>query len=120
MTVGEIYVSPVGLALVCSTSGGSSAALGVWFVSGGMGGALAGYLGAFYSHVPIHRFLMGLGIVSALASACFLFAGPILQEHAAGGRALRVQVHAAAVDEETVVLVESGYLGHETVESHCR
>ena len=37
-TLGELCVSPVGLALVSSVSRGSSSALGLWFFSGGVGG----------------------------------------------------------------------------------
>lgn len=82
-TVGEVYVSPVGLALVSAVSQGSSAALGLWFFAGGIGGASAGQLGTLYSRMPVHRFMILLGGIAACASVGFLLLGPRLHALAA-------------------------------------
>ena len=76
LTVGELFVSPVGLSLIGAASKGSatvrrdmrrdrmasacaisaiSQALGFWFVAGGFGGALAGQLGTLYATWAKHR-----------------------------------------------------------------
>jgi POT family proton-dependent oligopeptide transporter len=104
-TVGDIYVSPVGLALVSAASQGSSAALGLWFFAGGVGGASAGQLGTLYSRMPVHRFLVLLSGIAACASIAFLLVGPRLHALAAGPGGLDAADVAMADDGEAARLV---------------
>jgi POT family proton-dependent oligopeptide transporter len=85
-TVGELYLSPVGLSLVTKVAPARilSMMMGVWLATSFTGGFLAGFLGSFWSRmVHIEFFLMIAGI-SALAGAiifaCRWFLHGMLQE----------------------------------------
>lgn len=66
-TIGELYLSPVGLSLVTKVSPAKavSTVMGLWFLSTFFGNYLAGYIGTFYSKMSTDNFfllLTGLGI----------------------------------------------------------
>jgi POT family proton-dependent oligopeptide transporter len=66
-TMGELYLSPVGLSLVTKVCPKPivSMMMGVWFLSSFIGNYMAGYLGTFYTKVPKETLFMvccGLGI----------------------------------------------------------
>lgn len=66
-TIGELYLSPVGLSLVTKVSPAKSVStvMGLWFLSTFFGNYLAGYIGTFYSSMPTDNFfllLTGLGV----------------------------------------------------------
>ena len=68
LTVGELYLSPVGLSLVTKLAPGRmvSMLMGMWFLSNFFGNYLSGYIGTFYEKWPKESFfllltLMGVG-----------------------------------------------------------
>ena len=68
-TIGEIYLSPIGLSFV--TQGGADARLasmmmGVWFLSSFFGNYMTGFLGTFYDRMPKQSFFT----LDAAPSAC--------------------------------------------------
>ena len=81
LTVGELYISPIGLSLVSKVAPVRilSMMMGVWLATSFTGGFMAGWLGTFWSSMDkVHFFLM----IAAIAGA----AGIVI---AALGRPLR-------------------------------
>lgn len=79
-TMGELYLSPIGLSLVTKVSPKPivSMMMGVWFLSSFIGNYMTGYLGTFYTKMPKETFFMmlcGLGIVTGVVF--FLIKGRI-------------------------------------------
>ncbi len=76
LTIGELYLSPVGLSLVTKVSPPRivSMMMGMWFLSSFAGNYLSGYLGTYYTTMPRESFftLMAvLAIIAAIAMAAF-------------------------------------------------
>ncbi len=69
ITVGELYLSPVGLSLVTKVAPLRllSMMMGVWLSTSFIGGFLAGYLGTFWSSMAKTDFFLMLAIISAAA-----------------------------------------------------
>src|SRR5664279_2390362 len=69
ITVGELYVSPVGLSLVTKVAPLHllSMMMGVWLSTNFIAGFLAGYLGTFWSSLAKTDFFLMLAIISAAA-----------------------------------------------------
>jgi len=69
ITVGELYLSPVGLSLVTKVAPLRflSMMMGVWLSASFIGGFLAGYLGTFWSTMAKTDFFLMLAIISAVA-----------------------------------------------------
>jgi proton-dependent oligopeptide transporter, POT family len=69
ITVGELYLSPVGLSLVTKIAPLRflSMMMGVWLSTSFIGGFLAGYLGTFWSSMAKTNFFLMLAIISAAA-----------------------------------------------------
>src|SRR5471032_419700 len=69
ITIGELYLSPVGLSLVTKVAPLRllSMMMGVWLSTSFIGGILAGYLGTFWSSMARSHFFLMLAIISALA-----------------------------------------------------
>ncbi|MEO5578492.1 MAG: peptide MFS transporter [Sphingomicrobium sp.] len=73
LTIGELFVLPVGLALVATLSPlrFASTAMGGWYIAKFVGSLLAGFMGAYWLIIPPTAYF-GLGLGSALlAAACF-------------------------------------------------
>lgn len=71
-TVGELYLSPVGLSLVSKVAPAKAVGtvMGLWFLSVFFGNYLAGYIGGFYStmsHAGFFLLLAGLAFAAGLA-----------------------------------------------------
>ena len=66
ITVGELYLSPVGLSLVTKLAPPRmvSMLMGMWFLSSAFGDYLCGYIGAFWTRMPHESFFL---LLSALA-----------------------------------------------------
>ncbi len=66
LTVGELYLSPVGLSLVTKLAPPRmvSMLMGMWFLSSAFGDYLCGYIGAFWTRMPHESFFL---LLSALA-----------------------------------------------------
>ncbi len=87
VTVGELYLSPVGLSLFSRAAPARVASLmmGVNFLSNFAGNYMAGYLGHFWERMPHAEFFgMIAGIGAAASVAIFVLGrtvGPVLDDH---------------------------------------
>jgi POT family proton-dependent oligopeptide transporter len=74
LTIGELFVLPVGLTLIATLSPVrfAATAMGGWYVAKFLGSLLAGFMGAYWLVIPASAFF-GLGMASTLiASLCLL------------------------------------------------
>jgi POT family proton-dependent oligopeptide transporter len=76
ITLGELYLSPIGLALVARVSPPQilSAMMGLWFITSFTGNQLQGYIGSFFSRMDKVSFFLlcaGLGFLAALVTWAF-------------------------------------------------
>jgi len=76
ITLGELYLSPIGLALVARVSPPQilSAMMGLWFITSFTGNQLQGYIGSFFSRMDKVQFFLlcaGLGLVASLVTWAF-------------------------------------------------
>ncbi len=71
ITVGELYLSPVGLSLVTKVAPARilSMMMGVWLATSFVGNFLAGWLGSFWSRMDKPEFFLIVAAIAALASA---------------------------------------------------
>jgi POT family proton-dependent oligopeptide transporter len=71
LTVGELYLSPVGLSLVTKIAPARilSLMMGVWLATSFLGGFLAGWLGSFWSTMEKPEFFLMIAAIAALAGA---------------------------------------------------
>jgi POT family proton-dependent oligopeptide transporter len=69
ITLGELYLSPVGLSLVTKVAPVRimSMMMGVWLATSFTGGFLAGYLGSFWSRMEKPHFFLMIAAIGALA-----------------------------------------------------
>jgi len=70
-TVGELYLSPIGLSFVTKVSPARivSMMMGVWFLANFIGNYMTGYLGTFWEKIPHQSFfllLMTIGVVAGV------------------------------------------------------
>ncbi len=75
-TLGELYLSPIGLSLVSKVSPPRLVGMlmGMWLLSTFFGNYLSGYIGSFYEQVPKQQFFMllaALGVATGLAIFAF-------------------------------------------------
>ncbi len=80
LTVGEIYLSPIGLSLVTKVAPARivSTMMGVWYMSNFFGNYLTGYLGTFYEKMSHVSFFTMLGIFGVAAGfMIFLMSKPL-------------------------------------------
>jgi proton-dependent oligopeptide transporter, POT family len=75
LTLGELYLSPVGLSLVTKIAPARilSMMMGVWLATSFVGGFLAGWLGSFWSRMEKPEFFLMIAGIGALA-ALMIFA----------------------------------------------
>jgi POT family proton-dependent oligopeptide transporter len=69
ITVGELYLSPVGLSLVTKVAPVRilSMMMGVWLATSFIGGLLAGWLGGFWSRMEKPEFFLLVAAIAAVA-----------------------------------------------------
>ena len=69
VTLGELYLSPVGLSLVTKVAPARilSMMMGIWLATSFTGGFLAGYIGSFWSRMSPPQFFLIVAGISALA-----------------------------------------------------
>jgi proton-dependent oligopeptide transporter, POT family len=80
ITLGELYLSPIGLALVARVSPPQilSAMMGLWFITSFTGNLLEGYIGTFFTTMSKqHFFLMCAGIAVAAGLVTLAFDRPL-------------------------------------------
>ncbi|MEJ0025706.1 MAG: peptide MFS transporter [Rhizomicrobium sp.] len=76
ITFGELYLSPIGLALVARVSPPQilSAMMGLWFITSFTGNQLQGYIGSFFSRMDKVQFFLlcaALGLIAAAITWAF-------------------------------------------------
>ena len=71
LTIGELYLSPVGLSLVSKVAPTLmvSMMMGVWLATSFIGGFLAGWLGSFWSRMEKPEFFLMIAAIAACAGA---------------------------------------------------
>jgi POT family proton-dependent oligopeptide transporter len=69
ITIGELYLSPVGLSLVTKVAPARilSTMMGVWLATSFTGGFLAGYIGSFWSRMEKPEFFLMVAAIAAFA-----------------------------------------------------
>src|SRR2546429_2878695 len=80
ITLGELYLSPIGLALVARVAPPQilSMMMGLWFITSFTGNLLQGYIGSFFSQMDkVHFFLLCAGIGAAAGVVTWLFNFPM-------------------------------------------
>ena len=72
-TIGELYLSPVGLSLVTKVAPKKvvSMMMGMWYLSNFFGNYLTGYLGTFYNTMSKERFFLMLGMIGICTGMLF-------------------------------------------------
>jgi POT family proton-dependent oligopeptide transporter len=73
LTLGEVYLSPIGLSLVTRIAPARivSMMMGVWFLSSFFGNYLSGYLGTFWEKMPRENFFLLMFVLSFAAGLAF-------------------------------------------------
>jgi proton-dependent oligopeptide transporter, POT family len=76
ITIGELYLSPVGLSLVTKVAPVRilSMMMGVWLATSFVGNFLAGYIGSFWNHMDKSEFFVMVAAIAALAGATIFVA----------------------------------------------
>lgn len=71
LTIGELYLSPIGLSLVSKVSPKRivSMMMGMWFMSSFLGGFIAGWLGTLYDAMSKPAFFAMCGVLGLLTAA---------------------------------------------------
>jgi POT family proton-dependent oligopeptide transporter len=80
ITLGELYLSPIGLALVARVAPPQilSAMMGLWFITSFVGNQLQGYIGSYFSQMDkVHFFLLCSAIGGIAAVITWLFERPL-------------------------------------------
>src|SRR5712671_1251648 len=74
LTIGELYLSPVGLSLVTKVAPARAVSMmmGLWLATSFTGNFLAGYLGSFWSSMAKGSFFMMIAVIAALAGLVIL------------------------------------------------
>jgi len=81
VTVGELHLAPVGLALVSRMAPARvlSLMMGLWFAATFPGDVLGGWLGGFWSTMDKKNFFLMIGAVAAGGGAAILTLNPVLR-----------------------------------------
>jgi len=96
ITMGELYLSPIGLALVARVAPAQilSAMMGLWFITSFTGNLLQGYIGTYFTQLDkTHFFLLCAGIGAAAGVVTWIFnfpLRPILESRMKGDRPLEL------------------------------
>ncbi len=74
LTVGELYLSPIGLSFVTKIAPARmvSMLMGVWFLANFFGNYLSGYLGSFWEKMPHERYFVLMTVLGAGAGIAML------------------------------------------------
>ena len=80
-TTGELYLAPVGLALISKLAPAPMASLmmGIWFATTLPADILGGFLGGFWSGMAKANFFLMIALIAALASVALAAASQIVQ-----------------------------------------
>ena len=82
LTIGELYLSPVGLSLVTKIAPARilSMMMGVWLATSFVGGFLAGWLGSFWSRMEKPEFFLMIAVIAALAGTIIFACRRLLRD----------------------------------------
>jgi proton-dependent oligopeptide transporter, POT family len=74
LTIGELYLSPVGLSLVTKVAPARAVSMmmGVWLATSFTGNFIGGYLGSFWSSMAKDSFFTMIAVIAALAGLVIL------------------------------------------------
>ena len=74
LTIGELYLSPVGLSLVTKVAPARAVSMmmGLWLATSFTGNFIAGYLGSFWSSMAKDQFFLMIATIAALAGLVIL------------------------------------------------
>lgn len=74
LTIGELYLSPIGLSLVTKLAPARmvSMLMGIWFVSSFFGNYLSGFLGMFWNKMPKESFFIMMAMIAGGAGFAML------------------------------------------------
>ena len=74
LTIGELYLSPVGLSLVTKVAPARAVSMmmGLWLATSFTGNFIAGYLGSFWSSMAKDQFFLMIAAIAALAGLVIL------------------------------------------------
>ena len=83
ITLGELYLSPVGLSFVTKVAPARliSLMMGVWLATSFTGGFLSGYIGSFWSRMAKPEFFLLVAGVAALAGVMIVVCRWVVGEH---------------------------------------
>lgn len=83
LTLGEIYLSPIGLSLINKVAPVSvlSTMMGVWFLSSFFGNYSTGLLGMFYGRISNDQFFVLLAAIGIITGGLFYLMKKPLQKH---------------------------------------
>jgi POT family proton-dependent oligopeptide transporter len=92
VTIGELHLAPVGLALVSRLAPARvlSLMMGLWFAATFPGDVLGGWLGGFWSSMDKAHFFMMIGAIAAIGGAAVFALGPALRAVFDAERAERI------------------------------
>jgi POT family proton-dependent oligopeptide transporter len=81
VTLGELYLSPIGLSLVTKVAPGRvvSLVMGLWLATSFTGNFIGGWLGSFWTAMEKHQFFLMIAAVAACAGAIILIFNRPLQ-----------------------------------------
>ena len=97
LTIGELYLSPIGLSLVTKVAPAQivSMMMGVWFTTSFTGNLLAGWLGSFWSGMDKSYFFLMIAAIAALAGV-IVFSLPLAAARRAAGLTLKTAARASS------------------------
>lgn len=74
ITLGELYLSPVGLSLVTKLAPARmvSMMMGIWFLSSFVGNSAAGFLGNYWERIPKETFFIAMAAIAFAAAVAIL------------------------------------------------
>ena len=81
VTIGELHLAPVGLALVSRVAPATvlSLMMGLWFAATFPGDVLGGWLGGFWSTMDKPHFFLMIASIAAVGAAAILALHPVLR-----------------------------------------
>ncbi|QDK37663.1 peptide MFS transporter [Bdellovibrio sp. NC01] len=82
LTIGELYLSPIGLSLVTKVSPAKivSMMMGVWFLASFFGNYVAGVIGMYYDKIPKNEFFLFLAVLAFIPGVLFVLTHKKLTE----------------------------------------
>ncbi|WP_413557168.1 peptide MFS transporter [Bdellovibrio sp. HCB209] len=80
LTIGELYLSPIGLSLVTKVSPKKivSMMMGVWFLASFFGNSVSGWIGSYYERMPKENFFLLLAALGLVPGVLFFISNKVL------------------------------------------